>query len=799
MFRSYLAAALRNLRNNKLYAGIMIIGLAVGFAAALLIGLFVRNEFSYDYFLPGANRIYLLSTAANFIDDASPPEIASWLKLDFPTIEEVARLDPTQLGVRHGDVEGIETVYWADPNFFSIFQLPVVAGDLSTALQLPTGIVITRSMAEKYFGRADPIGEILDLDRNIPMQVTAVIEDLPSNTHLKTQIIAAGGATKSPLTRFDAAPPSSAEGSINTIVYTYLRLKSGTTGESLQSAMPAFITRHMSLKPGEKLAFTLIPVEQIHLSPPALSAMKPHGDRPTLYVVAAIGALAVIVASINFINLMTARATRRAVEVGVRKALGARRWDLIVQFIGEAMISVAISMMIAVGLVELALPDFNAFMDRSIRFDLWRDSGLDGAVLALALLIGIAAGAYPALILSAIRPAAVLKAGGFGVRGSVRLREGLVIIQFAILIGLFLATEVIYLQTNYATRDSLRLDKDQVLVVRGACSRDREDRFKAVQGVMDASCSWSAPFNFSVWNSWATLPDGTRSNLRNTSVDFGFFELYGLKPVAGRFFSPDHQTDAVPAGDKEVMAAPLVINETAVRKLGFRSPEAAIGQHLSLEEVRDVTQPSEIIGVVADFPVDSIRQPIDPTAFYVDPDRFGLLSLKLDRTQLPETLSAIDGIWKELDNRRPIQRFFVTDLLDKLYIDVAREAKIFAGFAFIALFIGSLGLFGLSAFNAERRTKEIGIRKALGASRNAIVRMLVWEFTKPVLWSNLLAWPISYFLLQRWLEGFAYHIDLQPAIFLLATSSALLIAWATVTTHAVVVAGANPISALRYE
>ena len=804
MFRNYLMTALRNLARNRLYAGINIGGLAVGFAAAILIGLFVRDEFSFDSFIPGYRHVYRVSTTrivpgrSPMFIEVSAPDVAAWLKLDFPEVQSAARLSSEQAGLRHGDFEASDDVAWVDPNIFEVLPLKVFAGNLRTALQQPDSIVLTRQMARKYFGRDNPIGETIEINRQHSLQVTAVLMDLPSNTHLGARIFASGRAAYSRLAVLDAMSRPAVEKPWET--FTYIRLSPAVSMDKLAAALPEFVDRHMQLPAVAKMSaaiqLTLVPIAAIHL--------YGLGSATADYALAAIGALTVLLASLNFVNLTTARGTRRAVEVGIRKASGASRKDLVIQFIGESLIYVALSMVLALALVEVLMPRFNAFLGRTILFDYWRSPDLAAGIAGAVLLVGALAGAYPALVLSALPPAWVLRSRSGAPSGSQWLRETLVILQFAILIGLTVSTGILYRQTNFATRDSLRLDKDQVLLIRGACAKAFKDEVRALSGVRAASCSFVAPFSNSVVIP-TQLHNGQQLSIHESSIDIGFLELYGFKPLAGRFFSTAHEEDALPEDLKAPLRLRVVINETARRLLGYATPDGAIGQTVPLVLLRSLDDyttnlvPAEIIGVVTDFPMGSIRDPIGPTVFYVEPRLYQLLSVKLSGREIPETLAAIDLLWKKLGSPRPITRFFFDQQMENTYQDMIRQRRLMTGLETVALFIACLGLFGIAAFSSERRTKEIGIRKVMGAETRDIMRMLLWQFSKPVLYASVIAWPVAAYIMNRWLQGFAYHVLLGPWLFIATTALTLIVALLTVSAHCWPVARARPAAALRYE
>src|SRR5579863_2906778 len=538
MFRNYFAAALRNLARNRLYAIINVLGLAVGFCAAVLVALYVHHELNFEDFIPGYQRIYRISSAlvvpdagSNAIEDLGGSETGPKLKLAFPQIEALTRLSNTFGGehLRRGNVETLEDrFYWADPNFFDVVPLPVLAGDLKTALQRPDGLVLTRRMARKYFGRDLPLGETLQINRKITMQVTAVLADLPSNTHLNTEVFASAIAIPDP------------RGMGAYRAYTYMRLARNASADALRQGFkewvdktmpdPAFVGRKEN-----SFRLYLVPISAIHLREPGAFAMTPAGDPRALRAIAIVGVLILAIAVINFVNLMTARAARRAIEVGVRKAAGARRRDLLLQFMGESILFSALGMLLAVALLELLLlPRLNALLDRALVFDYWHWPVL-GEVVAVALVVGLLAGLYPAMVLSNYRPTAVLTGGKIPASGSGRLRQALVIVQFAILIGLGVATGIIYRQTLFGLQQGLRFDKEQLLSIQLPVGDCEGSAFVAevgrLPGVRATACSMDFLNNFG--SAAYRSPDGRTVTLQNSQVGAGLFEMLGFKPLAG--------------------------------------------------------------------------------------------------------------------------------------------------------------------------------------------------------------------------------------------------------------------------
>jgi putative ABC transport system permease protein len=837
MFRNYLASALGNLGRNWLYAGITILGLAVSFAAAILIGLYLRDEYTFDRFIPEHERVYRVETELNLPNTPTQhfaqtvSTVAGSLRLDFPEFERIARFEPMSGVVKRGGVSTQQMIVWTDPDFFRIMRYPVVAGDPNAAMAVPDGLVITRSIARRYFGSDTPIGQTLLVDGNPgviprlidliggmhPMRVMAVIEDLPSNTHLDAQVFAAARSAFSLLTLEDRQPSP-----FNITTTTYAKLKPGASIEAVRARIKAFANRRYTAVPGRAsfVNFQFMPLDGLHFTSNGGSGAggsfeieRTPGDAAVDAGIGAVGALIVAIAAINFVTLMTARATRRAVEVGVRKAVGASRRDLVAQFMGEALIYVLIAMVFAVAVAELTLPYLNAFLRRTLQFDYLRDPGVAGAILGAMLLTALLAGLYPALLLSSFRPAATLKGGVTQPAGSASVRQVLVVIQFAILIGLIVMTGTIYRQTNFALNEALRLDDTQVIRMRALCRSAFAQEVTQLPGVKRGSCSDDNSIAMGGSNTIVTLPDRSTRTLQLGSIDAGFFELHGLKPLAGRFFSRSQGADMVLENPGPRRAAAnvqptIVINESALRLLGFSRPADVVGKSFawtrwsamrSSANQPPPSMPSQVVGVVSDFTLGTVRDPIRPMLYFVEPAETRYVLFKLDGRQLPETLRAIEAIWKRTGHDRPAGYVFESQVTQELYRDVITQGAVLAILSGLAISIACLGLFALAAFTTERRTKEIGVRKAMGAETWDVVKLLIWQFTKPVLWANLIAWPLAFWAMDHWLHGFAYHVDLPVWLFLSASAAAVLIAWVTVAGHSWLVARAKPATALRYE
>ena len=820
MLRNYIAAAFGNFGRNWLYVSITIGGLAVSFAAAILIGLYLRDEYSFDRFVSGYEDIYrveltlLVPSQKPLHTDFVQAAVAGHLRLDFPEVADVARLAASSGILKVGGNQTFENVGWADPDFFRIVRLPVLAGDPTAAMHSPDGLVLTREAARRYFGQDAPLGRTILLDPGIagpsyhPMRVMAVLRDTPASSHLTAQFFAPARAPFSPTASDDLHPSPYDPDQL-----TYVRLKPGSLPNTWSARLRTFDQAHYpSPGGGASLSrYSLAPLKTLHFSAANGSPLtRQPADLRVDAGIAAIGAMIALIAGINFVTLMTARATRRAVEVGIRKAVGARRRDLILQFMGEAFIYVAAAMLLAIALAELLLPSLNAFVGRDLRFRYLTDPALDAALLSGVMVTALLAGLYPALVQSAFRPATALK-GGAGLAsgsGSTVVRQGLVGVQFAILIGLIVMTATIYRQTQFALHEALRLDTDQVVLTDGPCGSAYGRAVSDVPGVKAAACaSGSAlrPGGLSL----AVMPDGSRRSMSVAQLGVGFFEVHSLSPVAGRFFSRNHGEDAIldrPDAGAELQP-PIVLNEAGARRLGYAKPRDAIGKTVDwmrrpfgpAQSAFPTPRPSQVIGIVHDFSLGSVRTVIPPTIFYVSPAESPILVLKLDRNRTPETLDRLRKLWRATGQEGPPDLVFESQTVQANYRDVITQEFAIGICSGLAIVIACLGLFALAAFTTERRVKEIGVRKAMGAGSFDILQLLLWQFTLPVLWANLLAWPLAFGIMDLWLQGFAYRVEQPPWLFLAASAAAVLIAWATVAANAWMAARAAPATALKYE
>ena len=807
MIRHILIAAWRNMAANRLISAIAILGLVVGFTGAILMALVVRKQLTYDNFIPGHERIYLGITEGTvpgmppWIIDRTHRQFADLLSLNIPGIESATRLMLTDqiaggdVVFRRDDVTGGEKIYWADPNVFDVLPLPVLHGDLKTALHRPDGLVLPRAAARKYFGHDDVVGETVQLNGR-PMTVRAVIEDLPANaTQLETGIFASIQAPFLGFTAYKPRAPGTGFTPADIGVRTYFRLRPGASIAEVQAKSAALI------KPiyGKTGIMPLVRLDRVHLVEnlnAAVMAGPNAGVMASLGVAALVGLLVLFIASVNFVNLTLARAARREREIGARKVCGARRRDLILQFLGEAVITAALAGVMAMALSEWLLPKVNAFLGTGASFDYGSDPLLLPAIALAIVVAGIAAGAWPAFVLSGFAPARVLRGLAGNANGAPPLRTGLVMVQFAVLVVLAIAAAVIWQQWNYAIGDALRTSNDQMLIVRIAgknvrCPAAFADAVRGLEGVQGAACTGLEFLDAPIAWHYPGTADSTPV-LDMARIDTRVFGLYDVRPLAGQL-TPLPDDDGAPQ---------TVISSAAVKRLGFSSARAAIGQSLAYLPGTNDRRATRIIAVVPDFalyPVTRAAAPMVYIGLLQGGTPGALLHVRLHGGHIPEALAAIDRSWRDTGQPGPIDKVFLDDHMQQRYLAMLRNAQMIAVCAGLAVLLACLGLLGISIATAERRTKEIGIRKAMGADNRQIVALLLWQFAQPVLWANVIAWPAAWWLMRRWLSGFAYHVDLHWWVFAAASLGALAVALATVAGQAFLTARAKPVLALRTE
>ena len=790
LLRHWLVAWARSLVANRLLSAITIVGLVIGIAGAILMALVARVPLTYNHIVPMHERTYIAVSIVSVpgmtpdYQQASPGGAAALIEANVPEVEAAARLLETEVELRRDGSAHRETIYWADPDYFDLARLPVLAGDLASALSSGHGLVMTETMARKHFGRADALGETIEVAGQ-PMVLRAVLADLPSGgTDVAAGIFASGLATGSGLSLMQADAP----GSFSITVRTYLRLRTGVSAQKAGDAIQAAIAG--LVPPPVRNAYRLEPVRIDRL---ALHEGFHPGARERLVIGSLVAALVLLIATANFVNLSVALAARRRREIGVRKANGAGRGHIAGQFLAEAVLTVLLATVLALAAAEWLLPVVNGFLETQARLDYAADPALLLWLLSGAVLVGLAAGAYPAFLLSSLPPVATLRDSGVAAAGGGLMRSALVTGQFAILIGLIIATFVVHQQRLFAMREALRMDIDQVLTVTAQCPRAFVAETSKLPGVRSVSCSSESLLRGNTF-----FPTEWKGGQVMTDIVWALpsiFVLYGVRPLAGTL-------STLPPEGQEVVSR-VVINEAAVRAFGFASPSAAIGQALPVPGgAADDPTHAQVVAVVPDFAFHSVEMPIEPTLYLPQaPEAWngGLVSMKLAGRDVPETLSQIDRLWRATSNEGPIQRVFVSEHIEQLYRSLERNAQLFAVFSGLAIFLACLGLVGLSLSAAQRRTKEIGIRKALGASTRQILALLLWQLSRPVLLANVIAWPVAWWLMRRWLNGFAERVPLQPWLFPAAGLIALAVALLSVGMLAYLVARQKPVHALRYE
>ena len=801
MFRNYLKTALRNLRKHAGTSLINVAGLAVGMACAILIMLFVFDELGYDTFNRNYDRIWRVTRkwfnadgVVNLHLGQVAPPVGPLLKNDFPEILQAVRLIQTEgLLINAGPIYFEEDrFFFAEEPLFDVFTFKMIAGDPATALRDPFTVVITADMARKYFGAENPVGRPITIQasgQSADLKVTGVVEPLPAASHFHPDFL---GSFKT----YEAiVGPRELESWSSNNYATYLLLPPGYDITRLAARLDAFMDRHMSPGVSAQTKLELQPLADIHLRSQLDSEIEANGDIRYVRIFSIVALFVLLVACVNFMNLATARSAGRAREVGLRKVVGARRSQLVRQFLGESVLTAVVSLVAALGLVVLALPTFNRFLGRSLALDLRGNGPLLIFLAAITVFVGLVSGLYPALFLSGFRPVRVLKRMAEGGAKGLSFRKALVVFQFAISIALIVCVGVVAGQLRFMRTKSLGFDKEHVVVLPSSPAMIQnlesfKTRLLADPGVLSVSAAKRVPSGRLLDSAQARLLSGGERQpidfrIANLLVDYDYIPTYRIPMAAGRNFSREMGTDAAQA---------FIINEAATRRIGWAKPEEALGQAFEYGRRR-----GQIIGVVKDFHFESLHEEISPIVMYISPSDLQRISIRIAPRDIPRTIKFLRGVWAEMRPNRPFSYVFTDESFDRLYRSEDSLERIFRTFAWLSVGIGCLGLFGLAAFSAERRTKEIGIRKVLGASVAGLAVLLSKEFTRWVLLANLVAWPVAYFAMSRWLRQFAYRADIAPGTFLLAGALALAVAFLTVSYQAIKTALADPVRSLRYE
>lgn len=809
MLTNYLKIAWRSLMRNRALSAINIVGLAIGLTTCLLISLFVLDELSYDRFNNKAHRIVRVAFRATMnggkIAEASVmPPVAQTLKADYPEVQNATRLRWGGAPFFAYQTKAFKetAVASVDANFFEVFSLPFLKGNAKTALRQPNTAVITQAVAQKYFGDDDPIGKVLTVKGEpTTYTITGLIEPMPTNAHFHFDFF---------LSMANVADAKS-DSWMTSNYYTYLVLPEGYDYRSLEAKLPQVVSKHMSAQlqqsfgmtltqfrqKGNDIGFFLQPLTDIHLHSNLTSELEPPGDVQYVYIFSAIALFMLLTACINFMNLSTAVAAKRAKEVGIRKVMGSLKRSLVSQFLLESILLTGLAMLLAVGLIYLALPVFNKLSGKALVLSGQNMPLLVLVLLGFSLLVGVLAGSYPAFFLSSFKPVAVLKGrmvlGRMG-QSAGKLRSGLVVFQFFISVLLTIGTTVVYQQLRFIQHKKLGYDREQVLVLTQAGQLGKnEESFRNQllndSRLVNASISPYLPAGPSNSNNFVVYADQNESQLTRTlcyDVDYRYLATMGMQLVAGRNFSPEFGTDS----------SAIILNETAAKALGWR--KNALGHLITRPTNEGGKATYRVIGIVKDFHFKSLHEQIAPLLMTLGRGS-GYLIIKTKPGTTPGLLSDLKQQWTALLPDEPFAYSFLDESFNQTYLAEQKTGQILGLFAGLTIFVAGLGLFGLATFTAEQRTKEIGVRKVLGASVVDIIALLSRDFLQLVLIAIVIASPIAWWAMSRWLQDFAYRIDMEWWVIALAGLLAVGIALLTVSYQSIRAALMNPVKSLRTE
>ena len=797
MIASNVKIAFRIFQHQKLYSFVNLIGLTVGIVCGILVVLYVQFEISYDNYHKDVDRIFRVCKSRQsqsqldlFAPNVLP--IAPILKEKYPEIEKAARIGTTgNHKIKYNDLLYIEEkIFFADNEFFEIFNIPFIIGNPETALSKPNSLVITESISEKLFGNEYPVGKVILLD-TLKYEITSVVEDCPENSHINFSMLGPTIDVIAELRRFNLDPWNSWH------AWSYIKLSKNSNPNDLEEKikwMPhEYIGEKLKVEEGTEFTLFLQPIEDIHLYSKLKWEASPSGSVINLYIISLIGLFILIIACMNFVNLSTARYSNRIREIGVRKVLGAERKQLIFQFMNETFITVIISLFFSILLVVLILPYLNDLVQVKFSVVSLLRLPIVISILCILSLVVLVSGIYPAVFLSSFQPASIIK-GSLGNRiRNTWIRKGLVVIQFSISIMLIVGTFIFYNQLAFMQNQNLGFDKNQKLIIefndelidvnQYESIKSEFLKYPAVEGVTFSS---SIPGR-NVYQ-WPMFPYGEKETnsqvISSLQADFDFVKNYNISLEAGRDFDKKLSS--------EIPISALLLNEEAIKALGWNSPEEALNKYLYEEKF-------PVVGVIKNFNYYGLQKKIEPLAIFLIRSDFRYLTLNINTKNINETLANIEGIFKRLWPDEIYIYTFLDEDFENQYETEGRLSKSFGVLSLGGIFIACLGLFGLASFIAEKRKKEVGIRKVLGASTFKIVRILCFDFLKWVLLSNVIAWPVAYYLLESWLRNFAYRIELNLFAFILSGLIAFIIALLSVSYQSYKSASYNPVDSLKYE
>jgi putative ABC transport system permease protein len=796
MIKNYLKIALRNFQRHKGYSFINIAGFSVGMAVCLMILIYVRHELSYDKYNKDVERIFRITQdirtqTSNRVFAAVSPMVAPTLKAEYPQVENAARVLRTgpRLVKKEEKLFYERLFMFADQDLLDVLTIPLIWGDPEEVLTRPRTLVISRQMALKYYGRDNPVGETLEIDQQ-EFEITGVAIDHPENTHLKYDLIASMETL---------AQWSEMSNWYSTMFYTYVKVRPSADMEDFSQKIVRLADKYVAerLVPrGVSYNYSLQSLSSIHLHSPALFDVEPTGNAAYVYIFSFVGLFILLIACLNFMNLSTAQSSKRAKEVGLRKVVGAQKVQLVNQFLGESLLISLLSLGLAILIAKLSIPAITRFTGIALNFGQLLTPWVVLSMMGGALLVGLAAGTYPAIVLSGFRPVATLKGILRHETHGFALRTVLVVFQFMISVILIFGTLVMSSQFDFMKTQHLGFNKEQKLILplRGGISIEDnyetvKDKFSTHVAIAGASASSSVPgrsfSSFSI--SIVGEEDERVQDMYHLFFDHDFIPEYEIEMAAGRMFQKDMSTD---------IRGAFLINEAAVAAFGWSNPEEALGKRLRTGFGGRV---NPIIGVTKNFHYRGLQNEVEPLIMEFQPDIFRYITLSIDISNPKESMTFVESQWKTLFAGKPFESFFLDEDFDRQYRADEQVGRIFGIFTVLGLFIACLGLLGLASFTAQSRTKEIGIRKVLGASVPGIVIMLSKQFTKWVLLANVIAWPVAFYIMSRWLKNFAYRTDIDVKVFILSGFLVLAIALVTVSFQSVRAATANPADSLRYE
>ncbi|WP_212000526.1 ABC transporter permease [Chitinophaga sp. HK235] len=797
MWKNYLKIAAKNLVKRKLYTGINVFGLATGIACFILLSLYLENEWTYDSWYKNANELYRLrmdygEKGEKIMQIAVTPNILATTIKPLPEIKKVTRIFPREATVQYGDKSWNERRFvYTDAPFFEMFSFRLLSGSAVNVLNGPNMVVITASMAKKYFGDIDPVGKTLLINGKRALQVTGVVADVPANSHLKFDFVAS----------YSTLQLQEQWGSAN--YYTYVQVGNPAQLGSLQTSLSQIARQQLSeddIKNGTVFNFVPEPVTGIHLHSAASAATEDAGDVRYNYIFALIGVMLLVIACVNFMNLATARSTERSREVGVRKALGAQRSQLFLQFMMESALLTGIALVIGLLLAGLLLPAFNQLTDTRLQLGGASGYRIYGILVVIFFLVAFVTGIYPALFLSGFRPVQVLKGSMTATPKGKGIRKSLVVFQFAASVFFIICTLVVQQQMQYIQHKKLGMDRSEVLVLDGFKSGSTameafKNRLLQLTGILYVTASADSPVSIQGGYSINQIQDhqpGFSLGIAAVPVEKDYLKTVGISLLAGEDLTNGDIADVTKEKNDERIYH-FFLNETASKRLGW-SPEVAVGKRMSLNGRNGTVK-----GVMKDFHFSSMKNKIEPIIVFPEYEWFQQIFIKTSGKDKQQLIAGIEGLWKEVQPGVPFDYHFLDDDFNRLYKSEYRVGKILGIFAGVVMLVSCLGLLGLAALTTQQRTREIGIRKVLGASVGSVVAMLSKDFIRLVLIALLIAAPLAWYAAGNWLSAFAYHASLSIWLFLMAGILAVVVALLTVSLQSVKAAMMNPVNSLKSE